>query len=128
MEGEFVADKFSRGGVVTYNGSAKCAWRRRMTKDGKCFIRLIMHKGKVVLQKAQIEGAPDGPEGEDGEPAPPNPDGSDCDSDAEGEEAAPAPAPPKKPEPKEKAKKKAADEAPADGAPPAKRVRRPAKK
>ena len=55
----------SRGGKVSYEGEPKCDWRRRMADDGKKIVRLIQHKGKVVLQKAVLLGAEDEEEEEE---------------------------------------------------------------
>ena len=33
--GEWVSDKFCRGGKVAYKGTLQCKWRRLQTKDGK---------------------------------------------------------------------------------------------
>ena len=57
-----MADQWSRGGIVTYNGEAKCKWRRRMTEDGKTLVRLMKSNGKVVLQNAVLAGAEDEPQ------------------------------------------------------------------
>ena len=59
VPGNWVPDKWSRGGKVSYEGEPKCDWRRRMADDGKKIVRLIKHMGKVVLQKAVLLGAED---------------------------------------------------------------------
>ena len=43
----------------SYKGEPKCDWRRRMADNCKKIVRLIQHKGKVVLQKAVLPGAED---------------------------------------------------------------------
>ena len=48
VPGNWVADKWSRGGKVAYGDVPKCDWRRRMANDGKKIVRLIQHKGKVI--------------------------------------------------------------------------------
>lgn len=54
IEGEWKADKWSRGGFVTFEGELKLPWRRRMTTDGKKFARLIHTKKGMVIQRATI--------------------------------------------------------------------------
>ena len=53
-EGEWKADKWSRGGVVTYNGERQCQWKRRMTKDGVHFARIIHTSKGFVIQKGKV--------------------------------------------------------------------------
>ena len=53
-EGEWKADKWSRGGVVTYLGDKQCPWKRRMTKDGAHFARIIHTKQGFVIQKGVV--------------------------------------------------------------------------
>ena len=57
--GEWVSDKFCRGGKVAYKGTPQCKWRRLQTKDGKHVVRLIQYKNKMILQKAALLGAED---------------------------------------------------------------------
>ena len=59
VPGNWVPDKWSRGGKVAYKGEPKCAWRRRMSKDGKQIVRLIQYKNIWILQKAVMLGAKD---------------------------------------------------------------------
>ena len=59
VPGNWVPDKWSRGGKVAYKGQSKCDWRRRMTKDGKQIVRLIQYKNTMILQKAVMLGAKD---------------------------------------------------------------------
>ena len=54
VPGNWVPDKWSRGGKVAYKGEAKCDLRRRMSNDGKQIVRLIQYKGMMILQKAVI--------------------------------------------------------------------------
>ena len=53
-EGEWKADRWSRGGVVTYKGEKQCPWKRRMTKDGAHFARIIHTKKGFVIQKGVV--------------------------------------------------------------------------
>ena len=55
--GEWVSDKFCRGGKVTYEGTPQCKWHRLQTKDYKHVVRLIHYKNKMILQKAVLLGA-----------------------------------------------------------------------
>ena len=57
--GDWVADKWCRGGKVAYKGQPKCDWRRRQTKDGKQVVRLIQYKNIMILQKGVLLGAED---------------------------------------------------------------------
>ena len=59
LPGNWMPDKWSRGGKVAYGGQPKCDWRRRMTKDGKQIVRLIQYKNIMILQnaKSRLEGA-----------------------------------------------------------------------
>ena len=59
VPGNWVPDKWSRGGKVAYKGETKCNWRRRMSNDGKQIVRLIQYKGKMILQNAVMLGAED---------------------------------------------------------------------
>ena len=52
--GEWKADRWSRGGVVTYKGEKQCPWKRRMTKDGKHFARIIETRKGFVIQKGIV--------------------------------------------------------------------------
>ena len=52
--GEWKADKWSRGGVVTYQGEKQCPWKRRMTKDGAHFARIIHTTKGFVIQKGVV--------------------------------------------------------------------------
>ena len=51
--------KWSRDGKISYGDVPKCDWRRRMANNGKKIVRLIQHKGKVILQKTVLLGAED---------------------------------------------------------------------
>ena len=53
-EGKWKADRWSRGGVVTYKGEKQCPWKRRMTKDGKHFARIIETRKGFVIQKGIV--------------------------------------------------------------------------
>ena len=70
--GTWKADKWSRGGVVTYDSQKNCNWKRRMTTDGKHFARIIEVNDKYVIQRgilasgvaendAEAETTTDGP-------------------------------------------------------------------
>ena len=52
-KGTWKSDIYTRGGEVHYK-KEKCTWRRRMTKDGKNFARVIEYKGGYVLQKGVL--------------------------------------------------------------------------
>ena len=52
--GEWKADRWSRGGVVTYQGEKQCPWKRRMTKDGAHFARIIHTTKGFVIQKGMV--------------------------------------------------------------------------
>lgn len=52
IEGEWKADKWSRGGFVTFEGELKQPWRRRMTTDEKKYARLINTSKGMVIQRA----------------------------------------------------------------------------
>ena len=52
--GDWKADRWSRGGVVTYQGEKQCPWKRRMTKDGAHFARIIHTKKSFVIQKGVV--------------------------------------------------------------------------
>ena len=58
-KGEWVSDRFCRGGRSTYEGTPQCKWRRLQTKDYKHVVRLIQYKNKMILQKAALLGAED---------------------------------------------------------------------
>ena len=100
-------DKWSRGGKVAYKGEPKCAWRRRMSKDGKQIVRLIQYKNQMILQKAVMLGAEDEQEEEEDED-----DEEQEEAAAEEEEEAEEEAPPAKvPSKAKKGKGKKAPEA-----------------
>ena len=66
IEGEWKADKWSRGGFVTFDKQLKQPWRRRMTTDGKKYARLIHTSKGMVIQRAILgEGIECDDEGED---------------------------------------------------------------
>ena len=52
-KGIWKSDIYTRGGEVHYK-KEKCTWRRRMTRDGKNFARVIEYKGSYVLQKGVL--------------------------------------------------------------------------
>ena len=39
---------------MTYNGERQCPWKRRMTKDGKHFARIILTTKGFVIQKGMV--------------------------------------------------------------------------
>ena len=121
VPGNWVPDKWSRGGKVAYKGEAKCDWRRRMSNDGKQIVRLIQYKGMMILQKAVMLGAEDEQEEQEEEE-----EEEQQEAAAEAEEEAEEEAPPAK-EPskakKGKGKKTPEAEAPQD-APRPKRAKR----
>ena len=85
VPGNWVADKWSRGGKVAYQGEPKCAWHRRQTKDGKKIVRLIQYKNQMILQRAVLLGAEEEEEEEEQD---------EVEGEAEEEEEEPPPPPP----------------------------------
>ena len=53
-EGIWVADRWSRGGVLNYMDEPACPWRRRMTNDGQAFARIIKYSKGFALQKSPV--------------------------------------------------------------------------
>ena len=66
-KGEWVSDRFCRGGRSTYEGTPQCKWHRLHTKDYTHFVRLIHYKNKMILQKAVLLGAEEEQEKEEEE-------------------------------------------------------------
>ena len=66
-KGEWVSDRFCRGGRSTYEGTPQCKWHRLHTKDYNHFVRLIHYKNKMILQKAVLLGAEEEQEKEEEE-------------------------------------------------------------
>ena len=66
-KGEWVSDRFCRGGRSTYEGTPQCKWHRLHTKDYTHFVRLIHYKNKMILQKAVLLGAEEEQEEEEEE-------------------------------------------------------------
>ena len=108
-KGEWVSDRFCRGGKVTYNGTPKCKWHRLQTKDGKHVVRLIHYKNKMILQKAVLLGAEEEQEKEEEEE---EKEEEGAASAEEEEEPAPAPAPSSSKAKKGKSRKAPEAEAP----------------
>ena len=48
---EWVPDKWARGSIMNFEGEKDCAWRRRMSKDGKHFARVVHFSEGFALQK-----------------------------------------------------------------------------
>ena len=55
-EGIWVADRWSRGGVLNYMDEPACPWRRRMTNDGQAFARIIKYSKGFAIQKGKLAG------------------------------------------------------------------------
>ena len=47
----WVPDKWTRGSIMNFKGEKDCAWRRRMSKDGKHFARVVHYSEGFALQK-----------------------------------------------------------------------------
>ena len=47
----WVADKWARGSVMSFNKEKDCAWRRRMSKDGTHFARVVHFSEGFALQR-----------------------------------------------------------------------------
>jgi hypothetical protein len=80
-KGIWKSDIYTRGGEVTYK-KEKCTWRRRMTKDGKNFARVIEYKGGYVLQKGVLALGEEEEEEEEEEEAAAADDGDEMESEA----------------------------------------------
>ena len=65
VPGNWVPDKWSRGGNVAYKGEAKCNWRRRMSNDGKQIVRLIQYKGKKNPEAEAPQDVPPAPQAQE---------------------------------------------------------------
>ena len=47
----WVPDKWTRGSIMNFKGEKDCAWRRRMSKDGKHFARVVHFSEGFALQR-----------------------------------------------------------------------------
>ena len=56
--GPWKADKWSRGGLTSYDGEKNLAWKRGMTKDGKHFARIIETEKGYVIQEGEVASGP----------------------------------------------------------------------
>ena len=56
---EWVPDKWARGSIMNFEGEKDCAWRRRMSKDGKHFARVVHFSEGFALQKGILANAID---------------------------------------------------------------------
>ena len=48
---DWVPDKWARGSNMSFHKEKDCAWRRRMSKDGKHFARVVHFSEGFALQK-----------------------------------------------------------------------------
>ena len=119
-KGEWVSDKFCRGGRSTYEGMPQCKWHRLHTKDYKHFVRLIHYKNKMILQKAVLLGAEEEQEDEEEEEEKEEEGAAPA---AEEEEPASAPAPSSSRSKRGKGKRPAEAEAPQEATKPKKKKR-----
>ena len=55
----WVPDKWARGSVMSFNKEKDCAWRRRMSKDGKHFARVVHYSEGFAIQKGILANAID---------------------------------------------------------------------
>jgi hypothetical protein len=127
--GPWKSDKYSRGGLVTFNKSKNCPWRRRMKEDGSMFARIVQEGHYMHIQEGIIVHGEELDDDADQEAK--DDDNGDDDlfesSSPSGKKASPK----KSPKSKAKSKKqKAAEEPTVEEAAPAKRQRpqRPAKR
>ena len=48
---DWVPDKWARGSNMSFHKEKDCAWRRRMSKDGKHFARVVHYSEGFALQR-----------------------------------------------------------------------------
>ena len=61
----WVPDKWARGSIMNFQGEKGCAWRRRMSKDGEHFARVVNFSGGFALQKGIKAGTLDKADSDD---------------------------------------------------------------
>ena len=61
----WVPDKWARGSIMNFQGEKGCAWRRRMSKDGEHFARVVNFSGGFALQKGIKAGTLDEADSDD---------------------------------------------------------------
>ena len=56
---DWVPDKWARGSNMSFHKEKDCAWRRRMSKDGKHFARVVHYSEGFALQRGILANAID---------------------------------------------------------------------